>query len=72
MTLSDGIIGMEYRVEALNMELKTMRRLESMGINEKTPVKILNKKKSGVIIIMVRGTRLAVGKEIAGGIEIYE
>lgn len=72
MTLSDGIIGVEYRVEALNMEVKTMRRLESMGINEKTPVKILNKKNSGVIIIMVRGTRLAIGKDIAGGIKIYE
>lgn len=72
MTLSDGIIGVEYRVEALNMEVKTMRRLESMGINEKTPIKILNKKNSGVIIIMVRGTRLAIGKDIAGGIKVYE
>ena len=72
MTLSDGIIGANYKVKGLKIEEKTMRRLESMGINEKTPVKILNKKNSGVIIIMVRGTRLAVGKEIAGGIEIYE
>ena len=72
MTLSDGRIGENYRVKSLNMEERIMRRLESMGINEKTPVKVLNKKSSGVIIIMVRGTRLAIGKEIAGGIEVNE
>lgn len=72
MTLLDGKIGENYRVKSLNMEQKIMRRLESMGINEKTPVKLINKKASGVLIIMVRGTRLAIGKEIAGGIEVNE
>jgi len=72
MTLLDGKIGENYKVKSLDLEEKVMRRLESMGINEKTPVKVLNKKSSGVTIIMVRGTRLAMGKEIAGGIIIHE
>lgn len=45
------------------------RRLEALGVNEGTAVTILNKKKSGSVIIKVRGTRLALGEKIAGQIE---
>lgn len=45
------------------------RRLEALGVNEGTTVTILNKKKSGSVIIKVRGTRLALGKKIAEQIE---
>ncbi len=72
MTLSEGQIGRVYKVKSLKMEDKLTRRLECMGLIEKTPIKILNRKKSGVLVLMVRGTRLAMGKEIAGGIDIYE
>ena len=46
------------------------RRLEALGVNEKTPVAILNRKGSGSVIIKVRGTRLALGRKIAEGIEV--
>lgn len=45
------------------------RRLEALGVNEGTAVTILNKKKSGSVIIKVRGTRLALGRKIAEQIE---
>ena len=32
----------------------------------------MNKKKSGTMIIKVRGTRLALGRRITGGIDIKE
>ncbi len=48
------------------------RRLEALGVNERTPVTILNKKKSGSVIIKVRGTRLALGRRIAEGIEVED
>lgn len=45
------------------------RRLEALGVNEGTEITILNKKGSGSVIVKVRGTRLAMGKKIAEGIE---
>ena len=43
-----------------------------MGVNEQTPITILNKKGSGSLIIKVRGTRLALGKKISDGIMVKE
>ena len=37
-----------------------------------TRVQVLNQKRNGSTIIRVRGTRWALGKEIAGGIEVKE
>ena len=48
------------------------RRLEALGVNEGTPVNILNKKGSGSVIIKVRGTRLALGKRLSEGITVRE
>ena len=48
------------------------RRLEALGVNEGTPVNILNKKGSGSVIIKVRGTRLALGRRLSEGITVRE
>ena len=45
------------------------RRLEALGVNEGTEITVLNKKGSGSVIVKVRGTRLAMGRKIAEGIE---
>lgn len=68
MTLMQGTIGMKYEVVKLNVEERITRRLEALGINEKTKIEVLNRKKNGAMIIKVRGTRLAIGKMIAEGI----
>lgn len=70
MTLYEGKIKGRYQVTGVNTEEKVTSRLRALGINEKTCVKLLNKKKNGSIIIMVRGTRLAIGKEISIRIEV--
>lgn len=72
MKLYDGKIGNTYQVDSVTVDEAITRRLEALGVNEKTPVCILNKKKSGTVIIKVRGTRLALGRKITGGIEIEE
>lgn len=72
MKLHEGNIGSAYIVQSVMVEEKITRRLEALGVNEKTPVVILNKKGSGTLIIKVRGTRLALGKRIADGIEVRE
>ena len=52
MTIMDGSINGTYVVTDISMEGNIMRRLESLG----------------TVIIKVRGTRWAIGRDIAGGI----
>ncbi|MCB6608824.1 FeoA domain-containing protein [[Clostridium] symbiosum] len=72
MKLYEGEIGKSYVVQEVMIEERLTRRLEALGVNEHTKVTVLNKKKSGTLIINVRGTRLALGQKIADGIEIRE
>ena len=62
----------EYTVENILLENQISRRLEALGINEGTPILVLNRKKSGAMIVKIRGTRLALGKHITSNIEIKE
>ena len=72
MKLYEGKIGTTYLVESVHVEDAINRRLEALGVNENTPLLVMNKKNSGTMIIKVRGTRLALGRLITGGIEVKE
>lgn len=72
MKLNEGAVGQTYIVQSVQVDDTITRRLEALGVNELTPVTVLNKKGSGSVIIKVRGTRLAFGKRISEGIEIKE
>lgn len=64
--------GRQYIVVNVHVNENITRRLEALGVNEGTPVNILNKKGSGSVIIKVRGTRLALGKKLSEGITVRE
>ena len=72
MTLFDGSSGSEYRITGIYVAYTIERRLEALGFNEDTVVRILTRKKNGAMIVKLRGTRLAIGKLIAMGIEVKE
>lgn len=72
MTLLEGKIGQEYQVGDICLEDKIKRRLQMLGMTKGTSICVLNNKKSGSVILKVRGTRFAVGKKIAEGIAIGE
>lgn len=72
MSLLQGKIGSYYIVEELHLEGALERRLQALGLTSGTRVEVLNNKKSGTIIFKVRGTRLAIGKEIAEAIKVKE
>ena len=55
MKLYEGEIGKSYIVQEVMIEERLTRRLEALGVNEHTKVTVLNKKKSGTLIINVRG-----------------
>lgn len=70
MILRNGSTGTDYRVEEIRLEENVKRRLQILGLTRGTQVEILNRKKSGTLIIKVRGTRFAVGRQIAEGVEV--
>lgn len=72
MKLHEGEVGKTYIVYRVMVTDAITRRLEALGVNELTPVTLMNKKGSGTVIIKVRGTRLALGRKISEGIEIKE
>ncbi|WP_124066046.1 FeoA domain-containing protein [Clostridium sp. E02] len=72
MKLYEGQIDKTYLVSSIMVKDVIGRRLEALGVNEMTPITLMNKKGSGTVIIKVRGTRLALGRKISEGIEIKE
>lgn len=68
----EGSLGGMYIIKELCIEQSIMRRLEALGFNEGSRVEFVNRKKRGALIVKVRGTRLALGKKIAQGIEVKE
>jgi len=72
MTLKNAEVGAVYTVKSLNLDLATMRRLEALGLTRGTDVKVLNRNLGGSVILMVRGSRLALGSKIAETIHMRE
>ena len=70
MTLSDAMPGGTYQVAGLDLPLELSRRLEALGMIEGSGVRVLRRKRRGAMIITVRGTRFAVGQDIAEHISV--
>lgn len=72
MMLREGKLKEGYLVEEIQLEDKIRRRLQILGLTRGTRVEILNRKKNGTIVMKVRGTRFAAGKEVAEGIQVRD
>lgn len=72
MNVSQAQKGRTYLVKKVNLEGNIERRLEMLCMTDQVKLMVLNKKNQGAVIIKVRGTRFAIGKEIADAIEIEE
>ncbi|MDC7288246.1 ferrous iron transport protein A [Blautia schinkii] len=72
MTLLNTQKGKWYQVRNIEEKENVQRRLEALGILTGTRVLVLNQKKSGSTIIRVRGTRWAIGRDIAEGIVVED
>ncbi len=70
MKLNEAEKGGEYIVESIDLPFEMQRRLEALGMTDKTPVTVLNKKGKGILIIKLRGTRFALGYNITKNIEV--
>ena len=67
MYLSEGKIGGSYHVKDIKLPTNMEKRLEALGMTRGTSVAVLNKSQ-GVLIIKVRGTRFALGRNITKNI----
>lgn len=68
MYLCDGKIGNEYKVEDIDLPVNIEKRLEALGMPRGTSIAVLNSKSRGVLIVKVRGTRFALGRNITKNI----
>jgi len=68
MYLCDGKIGNEYKVEDIDLPVNIEKRLEALGMTRGTSIAVLNSKRRGVLIVKVRGTRFALGRNITKNI----
>lgn len=72
MTLRECRVDKDYVVKDMDLDQAIMIRLKALGLTDGTRIHILNKKRSGSIIFHVRGTRLAVGRDIAESIHVKD
>ena len=72
MKISEGKIGKTYIVKGIELGLEVKRRFEILGMTVNSAVEIVNSKRSGTKIIKVRGTRFAIGRKFAEGIEVVD
>ena len=68
MYLCDGKIGNDYKVEDIKLPVNMEKRLEALGMTRGTSVAVLNSKSRGILIVTVRGTRFAFGRNITENI----
>ena len=72
MFLNDAQTGKTYRVEDFHLPLLLERRLEALGMTRATPVRVINRKGKGILIVKVRGSRFALGENITRNIAARE
>lgn len=72
MKLKQGKNGCTYRVCKIHTEKTLERRLGALGLTEGALITILNNNKKGALTAKFRGTRFALGRQIADHIDVEE
>jgi len=70
MLLKDMQIGQSCIVERINLPFQIERRLQALGMTNDARLSVLNRKGRGIMIIKLRGTRLALGYNITKNIMV--
>lgn len=70
MYLSDGKKETQYIVKDIGLPIGIEKRLEALGMTRGTSVTVLNSKSKGILIVKVRGTRFALGRNITEHISV--
>ena len=69
MRLNEGAKGSRLKVLHMDLPVQRERRREGMGMREGPVISVVTRKKRGVMITKIRGTRFAIGEQITKNIE---
>jgi len=72
MTLFDGKVNGKYIVESVDVNIKTKKRLQDMGITQGVSIKIMSKLGEHAYILRIRGSRVALGRDITDKIIVKD
>ncbi|MCQ4638193.1 ferrous iron transport protein A [Anaerovorax odorimutans] len=72
MTLDKGSIGRVYLVEETDLPAQLEKRMEALGMTKGTRIQLIHKKPRGTMVLMLRGTRFAVGQGVTSKIKVRE
>lgn len=61
MLLKDVNTGQNCIIENIDLPFQMEQRLQTLGMTKDTTISVLNRKGKGIMIIKLRGTRLALG-----------
>ena len=70
LEVSDGKKETQYIVKDIGLPTGIEKRLEALGMTRGTSVTVLNSKSKGILIVKVRGTRFALGRNITEHISV--
>ncbi len=70
MLLKDLKKGESGIVTKLNLPFETERRLLALGMTPGTQIDVVNRKGKGIMIIVLRGTRFALGYNMTRNIDV--
>lgn len=70
MLLKDMDIGQNCIIEEINLPFQMEQRLQALGMTKDTMISVLNRKGKGIMIIKLRGTRLALGYNMTKNIAV--
>ena len=70
MQLCEGKIGDSFEVFDINLPTNMEKRLEALGMTIGSTINVLNRKSGGVLIVKIRGTRFALGKNITKNVTV--
>lgn len=72
MTLAEGNIDEKYVVEQVNLPITLEKRMESLGMIIGSKVTLLQQKRNKTSVILIRGTKFAIGRDVASNIYVRE
>lgn len=72
MTLAEGKIDKDYVVEHVELPITLEKRMESLGMTVGSKVTLLHQKRNKTSVILIRGTKFAVGRDVASSIHVRE
>lgn len=68
--LIDAATGESCEILRIDLRPETTRRMEMLGMTKGAKIQVMNRKRSGSMIIKVRGTRFALGRNFVKGITV--